>query len=322
MREFSLNKIGLTYQNIVATENYGILNSRKEANTIIDFCGYLFSMPIVPANMKCVISFELAEKLARNNYFYILHRYYSHAEILEWLKNTDIAYKSISVGISEEDFLFLKQIKEENIFLHFITIDVAKAYAVYIKEMIDFIKENFPKTVLIVGNVSGSKKSIEFLQALGAQAIKVGQSFGRACTTYLATSFGSPMFSFAQEAAKYAKVPLILDGGIKHHKDIAVALIASSEAEYRPMIMIGSLFAACIDSPAELIDGYKYYYGSSSRENNNIKNIEGQLVKLPLTPHIVLEEISVMKDDLSSAISYAGGENIDCFKHVDYKIIL
>lgn len=316
------NKIGLTYQDIALIEKYGVLSSRSIANTYINFLGHKFRMPVVPANMRCVINFKLAEQLAKNNYFYILHRFYKYSEVLNWLRNKNIFYKSISIGVCEEDYEFIKQLKEENIEIDFITIDVAKAYAVYTKEMVEKIKQNLPTAQIIVGNCFGTRSSIEFLQSLDIQAIKVGIGSGKSCTTYLNTGFMSPMFTFVQEAANYSKVPLILDGGVKFHKDMAIALTAAAKTVHTPMVMVGSLFGACIDSPAELIDGQKYYYGSSSRENDNNRHIEGQLVKLPLNPRTILEELEIMKENLSSSISYAGGKDLTCFKEVDYKIIL
>ena len=50
-----------------------IVSSRSECNTSIQFGKYSFKLPVIPANMECVIDENLAEELAKNNYFYIIY---------------------------------------------------------------------------------------------------------------------------------------------------------------------------------------------------------------------------------------------------------
>jgi len=50
------------------------------------------------------------------------------------------------------------------------------------------------------------------------------------------------------------KPSIIADGGIRHNGDVAKALVAGAD-----MVMVGSLFTACIDSPAESIHDWGEY---------------------------------------------------------------
>ena len=62
------------YEDIQLIPNKCIVNSRSECDTSVKLGNRTFRLPVVPANMQTIIDEELAEKLARNNYFYIMHR--------------------------------------------------------------------------------------------------------------------------------------------------------------------------------------------------------------------------------------------------------
>jgi GMP reductase len=155
-------------------------------------------------------------------------------------------------------------------------------------------------------------------------AIKVGIAYGAACITYNKTGFSSPMFSTIKEishkSCNMEKIPLIIaDGGISNNGDIAKALVAGAD-----LVMCGSVFATCIDSPA-IVDptdpSKKLYFGSASKLNGNLKNVEGKTISLPINGMTYEEKLIEMQQDLSSAISYAGGENLQAFKEVQYGIV-
>ena len=91
------------------------------------------------------------------------------------------------------------------------------------------------------------------------------------------------------------------------------------------MVMIGSLFSGHEQSPGKeiVIDGerYKEYYGSASQyQKGEYVNVEGkkELVKHKGDIRHTLEE---MKQDIQSAISYAGGKDLDALRTVDYVLL-
>lgn len=218
--------------------------------------------------MASVVNEDICKWLAFNNYFYIYHRFGDTRKFLQRARAEAWPLTSISVGVQESDKELIRDISESKCRVNFITIDVAHGFSDSVADMIKFIKENLPDTKVIAGNIWGDKDSVEFLQNAGADALKVGLSCGAGCTTFSTTSFGSPMFGAALEAGKWAKVPVILDGGVREPADIARAMIGftSVQGEYCygkssfkiylrnlniPMIMAGSIFAACIDAPGE-----------------------------------------------------------------------
>ena len=58
-----------------------IVQSRSQCDTSIQFGPRTFKIPVVPANMQTVLNEELAEKLAENGYFYIMHRFEPHKRL-------------------------------------------------------------------------------------------------------------------------------------------------------------------------------------------------------------------------------------------------
>jgi GMP reductase len=113
------------------------------------------------------------------------------------------------------------------------------------------------------------------------------------------------------ECTKDRDIPIIADGGVRCNGDIAKALVAGAT-----MVMCGSIFAACSDSPAPLVKDangrrYKQYFGSASAHNKiEKKNIEGTMKLMDTDAFTYLEKLEEIEQDLQSAISYAGGCNL------------
>ena len=97
--------------------------------------------------------------------------------------------------------------------------------------------------------------------------VKVGVGPGAMCTTRMQTGVGRPQFSAVLECAEEARDSgrsIWADGGVRHPRDVALALAAGAGA-----VMIGSWFAGTHESPGELMyasDGrpYKESFGMAS----------------------------------------------------------
>ena len=101
---------------------------------------------------------------------------------------------------------------------------------------------------------------------------------GKVCITKIKTGFGTGGWQLAalRWCAKAARKPIIADGGIRTHGDIAKSVRFGAT-----MVMIGSLFAGHEESPGEtkVEDGvvYKEYFGSASEfQKGEKKNVEGK----------------------------------------------
>ncbi|WP_431041210.1 GuaB1 family IMP dehydrogenase-related protein [Streptomyces sp. P1-3] len=123
-----------------------------------------------------------------------------------------------------------------------------------------------PKVPVVAGNIVAAEGVRDLIEA-GADIIKVGVGPGAMCTTRMMTGVGRPQFSAvlecAAEAAKFGK-HVWADGGIRHPRDVAMALAAGASN-----VMIGSWFAGTYESPGDLqhtADGrpYKESFGMAS----------------------------------------------------------
>ncbi len=303
--------ISLHYENVFLKPNYSSVQSRSEIDTDILFCGRTFKLPVVPANMKCCIDTDTCALLDKHGYFYIMHRF--DEDIHNFVRFANLQkfnLVSISVGIQQKDKNILTSIAQSMMRVDFVTIDVAHGHHAKVAEQISHIKQVLPSTKIIAGNVA-TLQGVEYLHRVGADAVKVGIGGGYACTTKDKTGFTYPMFSCVLECAKDRGIPIIADGGVRCNGDIAKALVAGAS-----MVMCGSVFAACSDSPAPLVKDasgrkFKQYFGSASVHNKiEKKNIEGTMKLMETDTFTYLEKLEEIKQDLQSAISYSGGCNL------------
>ena len=308
------------YEDIQLIPNKCIIKSRSEADTHVTLGDYTFKLPVVLANMQTIIDEDIAEKLAKNGYFYIMHRFdeASRKTFVKRMHDQGLI-ASISVGVKDYEYDFVSSLKDDA--PEFITIDIAHGHSDSVIEMIKHIKKELPDTFVIAGNV-GTPEAVRELENAGADATKVGIGPGKVCITKVKTGFGTGGWQLAalRWCAKAARKPIIADGGIRTHGDIAKSIRFGAT-----MVMIGSLFAGHLESPGKLVevDGkqYKEYYGSASEyQKGEHKNVEGKKILLPVKGHLK-DTLVEMQEDLQSSISYAGGRDLHALTRVDYVIV-
>ncbi len=122
------------------------------------------------------------------------------------------------------------------------------------------------KVPIVAGNVVTADGVSDLIEA-GADVIKVGVGPGAMCTTRMQTGVGRPQFSAVLDCAAEARQAgkaIWADGGVRHPRDVALALAAGSGA-----VMIGSWFAGTHESTGDLLTGadgrpYKESFGMAS----------------------------------------------------------
>lgn len=310
------------YEDIQLVPNKCIVNSRSECDTSVKLGNYTFKMPVVPANMQTIIDESIAENLVRNGYFYIMHRFDEESRIpfIEKM-HAEGLIASISVGVKTHEYGFIEELAKRHLVPEFITIDIAHGHANSVIDMIGHIKKHLPETFVIAGNV-GTPEAVRELENAGADATKVGIGPGKVCITKVKTGFGTGGWQLAalRWCSKAARKPIIADGGIRTHGDIAKSVRFGAT-----MVMIGSLFAGHLESPGETKeeDGklYKEYFGSASEfQKGERKNVEGKKLWMPLKGSLQ-DTLTEMQQDLQSSISYAGGRDLEAIRKVDYVIV-
>ena len=310
------------YEDIQLVPNKCVVNSRSECDTTVTLGGRQFKLPVVPANMQTIIDEKIALYLAENNYFYIMHRFEPEKR-QSFIKNMHAKglYASISVGVKVEEYQFIEELAAAGLTPEFITIDIAHGHSNAVINMIQHIKKHLPESFVIAGNV-GTPEAVRELENAGADATKVGIGPGKVCITKIKTGFGTGGWQLAalRLCAKAASKPIIADGGIRTHGDIAKSVRFGAT-----MVMIGSLFAGHEESPGETIEIegklVKEYFGSASEfQKGEKKNVEGKKMFVEHKGSLQ-DTLTEMEQDLQSSISYAGGTTLDSIRHVDYVIV-
>ena len=136
-----------------------------------------------------------------------------------------------------------------------IIIDTAHGHAEGVLEATERVREAFPDTQLVVGNVA-TREGARALVERGVDAVKVGVGPGSICTTRVVTGVGVPQLTAIFDAVEGAgDVPVIADGGIKYSGDAVKALAAGACS-----VMMGSMLAGTEESPGEsfLLEGRRF----------------------------------------------------------------
>lgn len=148
-----------------------------------------------------------------------------------------------------------------------LVIDAAHGHQRKMLEAVEIIRSLSPSVPIMAGNVV-TREGTRDLIAAGADMVKVGVGPGAMCTTRMMTGVGRPQFSAvldcAEEARKHGK-HACADGGVRHPRDVALALAAGATN-----VMIGTWFAGTYESPADVLrdsDGrlYKENFGMASQ---------------------------------------------------------
>lgn len=204
-------------------------------------------------------------------------------------------------------------------------LDIAHAHSVLVIERLKELKQRFPKTDVMVGNIA-TAEAAEDLIAAGADGLKVGIGPSPVCTTRIMAGAGVPQLTAVLDVAAVAKkysIPVCADGGLKYPGDVAKALAAGASS-----IFSGSFFAGTEEAPGMIIlkDGkrYKKYIGSASYESNHLRTEVERGTEVKERLDVFVEGVSTLVDykgpvedvikglvkGLQSGMSYCGARTI------------
>ncbi len=148
-----------------------------------------------------------------------------------------------------------------------LVVDTAHGHQVKMLDAIKAVSSLDLGLPLAAGNVVSAEGTRDLISA-GASIVKVGVGPGAMCTTRMMTGVGRPQFSAVVECAAAARqlgAHVWADGGVRHPRDVALALAAGASN-----VMIGSWFAGTYESPGDLMrdredQPYKESYGMASK---------------------------------------------------------
>ncbi len=147
-----------------------------------------------------------------------------------------------------------------------LVVDTAHGHQVKMRDALGAVRSLDPQVPVVAGNVVTAEGTRDLIEA-GADIVKVGVGPGAMCTTRMMTAVGRPQFSAVLECAAEARrlgKHVWADGGVRHPRDVALALAAGAS-----QVMVGSWFAGTHESPGDLHDDgsgrlYKESFGMAS----------------------------------------------------------
>ncbi|MFS0705087.1 GuaB1 family IMP dehydrogenase-related protein [Cellulomonas sp. 179-A 9B4 NHS] len=147
-----------------------------------------------------------------------------------------------------------------------LVVDTAHGHQRKMLDALAAVRSVDPQVPVVAGNVVTAEGVRDLVEA-GADIVKVGVGPGAMCTTRMMTAVGRPQFSAVLECAAEARRlgrHVWADGGVRHPRDVALALAAGAS-----QVMVGSWFAGTHESPGDMhTDGqgrqYKESFGMAS----------------------------------------------------------
>ena len=169
-----------------------------------------------------------------------------------------------AVGVNGEPEIRAKQLVALGVDV--LVVDTAHGHQDRMVEAVGAVRRAVEGTPLVAGNVVTAEGTRDLVSA-GADVVKVGVGPGAMCTTRMMTGVGLPQFSAVLECAAEARRlgrHVWADGGVRHPRDVALALAAGAAN-----VMFGSLLAGTFESAADTLrdsDGrlYKESFGMAS----------------------------------------------------------
>ena len=146
-----------------------------------------------------------------------------------------------------------------------LVVDTAHGHQEKAIEAVRAVRSVAGSTPVVAGNVVTAQGTRDLIEA-GADVVKVGVGPGAMCTTRMMTGVGRPQFSAVEECADAARAlgkHVWADGGVRHPRDVALALAAGAAN-----VMVGSWFAGTYESAGDVHDDagrlYKESFGMAS----------------------------------------------------------
>ncbi len=184
---------------------------------------------------------------------------------------------AVAIGVNNDPAAKAKRLHDMGVDV--LVVDTAHGHQVRMVQAVEAVRRAAPDAIVVAGNVVTAAGTRDLVNA-GANIVKVGVGPGAMCTTRMMTGVGRPQFSAVLECSDQARslgASVWADGGVRHPRDVALALAAGAGN-----VMFGSWLAGTYESAADTLrdpDGrlYKENFGmASNRAVRNRTRREGQ----------------------------------------------
>ncbi len=248
--ESALDRVrtGLTFDDVLLVPQRSGIRSRQDVSLRTRLTSNIeIDLPILAANMDTVCEQEMALAMARLGGAGVIHRFLPISAQAEMVENVKLESSDFVVGaaVGTDHDAVDRSRALVAAGCDVLVLDIAHGHAEHALDACKAIKDAFPDTDVIAGNVA-TREGAEDLVSAGADAIKVGVGPGGVCTTRVVAGVGVPQLTAIADCFGI-DAPIIADGGIKTSGDIAKAIAAGADC-----VMIGSMFAGTKESPGEV----------------------------------------------------------------------
>jgi IMP dehydrogenase/GMP reductase len=329
--KFDLNDI------VIVPAESSDINSRKECDVLRKFFDNNVTLPLMASPMDTVVSENNYKNFIDNGIIPCIPRGLAQ----KCLTGTPDYFQSFGLCEIESQLLMsyngfcYSDIKP---FYHYpnVLIDIANGHMNKLVNIVKEIKQKWPHTNLMVGNVA-NPETFANLALAGADYVRISIGTGAGCTTAANVSINYPMGSLIEECCKQKKelglkTKIVADGGMRNYSDIIKALALGSD-----YVMVGSTFNKAIESA-----GFNYLYGikisqktaetlwrwgfpvkkkyrgmstkavQRSWGKSQLVTAEG-ITKYQEVEYTLEQWTDNFKDYLKSAMSYCGAKKLDDF---------
>lgn len=313
----------LSFKDVALVQHKNVCTSRLDVDISSEVIrGVVLAVPLLAANMSTVTNVEFCLELRRLGALGVLHRAWRDEEdyrqaVSRLALLSDSPHVAVSIGVGSEQVALARELVGRG--ANIVVIDIAHGYSDVMKETARAVKRLSRDVKVVVGNTTNLEMLYEFADI--ADALKIGIGQGYCCETKLTAGCTENQFSavlkFKSEARRLG-MPIISDGGTRLPVDFVKAVGAGASA-----VMAGSIFSACPESAAEVVNGKKIYAGMASRYTQDrwkggLKPgtcPEGKVVELDIgEPAAAL--IERYSGALRSGITYAGATDIPSFQRM------
>lgn len=318
--------IKLDFKDVLIRPKRSTLSSRREVDIKRQYrfkwSGRTYNgVPIVAANMDGVGTIAMAQAFyAQGDGMSVaLHKHYAPDRLVGFFDADAAAANAwFSMGVSEKDEEKLEAFVVRCGAPERLCIDVANGYsepfALFVKKM----RDRFPETTIMAGNVVTGEMTEELILS-GADVVKVGIGPGSVCTTRKMTGVGYPQLSAIIECADAAHGLgglVCADGGCTVPGDLAKAFGAGAD-----FVMLGGMLAGHAPCEADIVEegGVQYvtFYGMSSDTamNKHVGGVaeyrasEGKTVRIPYRGELA-PTVQDILGGIRSACTYVGARTL------------
>lgn len=312
-------RTGLAYDDVLLVPQRSAVDSRADVDLSTSLTDDLpLSIPLVSSPMDTVTGSDLAVALSRAGGFGTIHRFATVDEQATEVRAVATAGERVGAAVGVDEDSLGRAEAAITAGSDCLMVDVAHGHLEKCVTATDRINAEFPDMPLVVGNIV-TREAVADLHAAGADCVKVGVGPGSHCTTREVAGAGVPQFTAVRECAAAASeygLHVIADGGIRNSGDAAKALAAGADT-----VMMGSFFAGCAESPADLVerDGrrYKRSRGMATAEAGAARTDKAGEVRREegvegLSPYRgpVSEAVAEFAAGIRSGLSYCGAHDI------------